>query len=80
MTNPLTSKTLDDIEYDKDGTYAFDCCNAEYCEKHKRQYQYDFRCLLVTRFPRCTREVKWEIRQSAKSKGFRFSDYVLGEK
>ncbi len=57
-----------------DGTYLWDCCNTDYCAKHDKS-NYKFSCLMAGKGERCSAERKLEIREKAKSEGFRFPDF-----
>ena len=67
----FTSPTIDDVDFDNDGSYFWDCCNADYCEKFRSKC-YNNRCIKGTKSPRCSREEKLEIRAIAKAKNFCF--------
>lgn len=69
--NSYTSPTIDDVDFDDEGNYLWDCCNSDYCEKFEKRL-YNYRCMLGTESPRCSREEKVKIRDVAKSKGFHF--------
>lgn len=69
--NSFTSPTIDDVDFDNDDTYFWDCCNSDYCEKFRAKC-YNSRCIKGSKGPRCSRQEKIEIREIATSKRFRF--------
>ena len=76
MNDSFTSPTLSDFELDEDNTYMWDFCNADYCSTHrKRMFKYS--CLKGAISPRCSREEKWDTRQSAVVSGFLFPKPLL---
>ncbi len=75
MINSYTSPTLDDVELDDDGTYEWDCCNADYCSNHRKKVFKPY-CLKGGYSSRCSRDEKWEIRQKAIANGFRFPNVL----
>lgn len=71
MLDSFTSPTIDDVEFDEDNTYMWDCCNADYCAEHRKRF-FKYSCLKGHTAPRCSREAKLQIRQDALMNGFRF--------
>lgn len=67
-----TSPHIEDTDFDeKDGTYFWDCWNADYCAKFRKRF-FKYSCLKGHTAPRCSREEKIKIRQEALIKGFYF--------
>lgn len=68
----FTSPTIDDVDFDSDGTYFWDCCNSDYCEKFRKKYYKRKHCMRGSIAPRCSRKEKIEIREMAKADKFSF--------
>ena len=57
-----------------DGTYMWDCCNADYCKKYAKA-DFKLSCLRASSGCRCSFEEKRLKRETARSKGFTFPDF-----
>ncbi len=69
----FTSPTIDDLDFDNDNLYFWDCWNAEYCCKYRKREVKRHSCLRGAEFgSRCNREEKESVRAEALKKGFIF--------
>ncbi|MBE6012117.1 MAG: hypothetical protein E7234_06120 [Lachnospiraceae bacterium] len=58
MLDSFTSPTIDDIEFDNDGTYMWDCWNIELCCKYNKSGVNNHGCLKGSSYIRCSRDEK----------------------
>lgn len=71
----LTSPTIDDVDFDDEGKYFWDCWNSEYCSKYRKREFNRHSCLCGReRGGRCSIEEKEQIRNEALKNRFIFSD------